>query len=116
MPVVNIETAKNLFDAVEECLAKHGLNFVKVLYFMSDTTNVMKGVRTGVQKLNKDRNPFLYDAGCICHLADTVKAGMKAWPVDIDQLFIVIFSIAARENRNFMICGPLCMHLILRIS
>lgn len=36
--------------------------------------------------------PLLYDAGGICHLADlTVKAGMKALPVDIDQLFVDIF-------------------------
>ena len=92
MPVVNIGTASNLFDAVEESLAKHGLDFFKVVSFVSDTTNVMKGVRSGVQKLIKDRNPFLYDAGCICHLANlAVKAGMRALPVDIDQLFIDIF-------------------------
>ena len=57
-----------------------------------DTTNVMKGARSGVQKLIKNDNPFLYDVGCICHLANlTVKAGMKTLPVDIDQLFIDIF-------------------------
>ena len=41
MPVVNIGTASNLFHAVEECLGKHGLDFSKVLSFMSDTTNVV---------------------------------------------------------------------------
>ena len=56
---------------------------------MSDTTNVMKGARSGVQKLIKCEIPTLYDVGCICHLADlTVKAAL---PVDIDQLFIDIF-------------------------
>ena len=69
---------------------KNGLDFSKTMSFMSDTTNVMKGARPGVQKLIKNDNPFLYDAGCICHLADlAVKAGML--PVDIDQLFIDIF-------------------------
>ena len=59
----------------------------------------------------------MHDAGCICHLADlAVKAGVRALPVDIDQLFIVIFSIAARKNRNLMIYGLLCMHTILTIS
>ncbi len=59
---------------------------------MSDTTNVMKGARSGVQKLIKSENRFLYDSGCICHLADlTIKAGMKSFPVDIDQLFIDVF-------------------------
>ena len=65
----------------------------KVLSFMSDTTNVMKGVRSGVQKLIKDRNPFMYDAGCICHLADlAVTAGMRVLPVDIDQLYLLSLS------------------------
>ena len=59
---------------------------------MSDTANVMKGARSGVQKLIKDEQPMLYDVGCIRHLADlTIKAGMKALPVNIDQLFIDIF-------------------------
>ncbi len=55
---------------------------------MSDTTNVMKGARSGVKKLIKDENPFLHDVGCICHLADlVVKAGMETLPIDI-QLFV----------------------------
>ena len=59
---------------------------------MSDTTNVMKGMRSGVQKLIKEENPSTYDVGCICHLADlAIKAGMKGLLVDIDQLFIDIF-------------------------
>ena len=59
---------------------------------MSDTTNVMKGVRSGVQKLIKEENPNSYDVGCICHLEDlTVKAGMESLPVNIDQLFVDIF-------------------------
>ena len=92
MPVVNIGTAANLFEALNESLAKYGLGFSNAVAFMSDTTNVMKGKRSGVQKLIRDENPFLLDVGCICHLADlTVKAGMKTMPVDIDQLFIDIF-------------------------
>ena len=92
MPVVNIGTADNLFRALKSSLEKHGLSFEKAVAFMSDTTNVMKGARSGVQKLIKNEIPALYDVGCICHLADlTVKAGLKALPVDIDQLFIDIF-------------------------
>ena len=64
----NIGTASNLIHDLQDCLRKHGLDFSKVLSFMSDTTNVMMGVRSGVQKLIKDSNPFMYDAGCICHL------------------------------------------------
>ena len=92
MPVVNIGTAKNLFTALKSSLSAKGFDFSNVVAFMSDTTNVMKSARSGVQKLIKNDNPHLYDVGCICHLADlTVKAGMKTLPIDIDQLFIDIF-------------------------
>ncbi len=78
-----------------------------MIAFMPDTTNVMKGV----QKLIKREKPHLYDAGCICHLADLcVKAGMAALPVDIDQLFInylltsiFTFNTAAKEINSFFL-------------
>ena len=92
MPIVNIGSAENLFSAIKTSLNKYGIDFSKAVSFMSDTTNVMKGSRSGVQKRIKDENPQLYDVACICHLADlTVKAGMETLPVDIDQLFIDIF-------------------------
>ena len=92
MPVVNIGTAQNLFDAVQTAFTEKGLDFSNAIAFMSDTTNVMKGKRSGVQKLIRDKNPHVYDVGCICHLADlTIKAGMKTLPIDIDQLFIDVF-------------------------
>lgn len=92
MPIVNIGTAVNLFDALKLSLSNKCFDFDKCIAFMSDTTNVMKGSRSGVQRLIKNECPNLYDVGCICHLADlTIKAGMKALPVDIDHLFIDIF-------------------------
>ena len=92
MPIVNIGTAVNLFNALKLSLNKKGLNFDNCVAFMSDTTNVMKGTRSGVQKLIRNECPSLYDVGCICHLADlTIKAGMKILPVDVDQLFLDIF-------------------------
>ena len=92
MPIVNIGTAQNLFEALKCSLEKKGLDFSMVIAFMSDTTNDMKGSRSGVQKLIKDENPSVCDVGCICHLADlTVKSGMKTLPLDIDQLFIDIY-------------------------
>ena len=36
---------------------------------MSGTTNVMKGTRSGVQKLIRT-NVQTLDVGCVCHLAD----------------------------------------------
>lgn len=119
MPIVNIGTASNLFSALKLSLEKFGIDFTKAVAFMSDTTNVMKGARSGVQKLIKNENPSLYDVGCICHLADlTVKAGMETLPVDIDQLFLTYFiisSIVARENKNLMIYGVLYSPLSLML-
>ena len=39
--------------------AEYNLDFSKAIAFMSDTTNVMKGARSGVQKLIKRENPSL---------------------------------------------------------
>ena len=50
MPVVNIGTARNLFNALKQSLSSNGLDISKCMEFMSDTTNVMKGSRSGVQK------------------------------------------------------------------
>ena len=49
---------------------------------MFDTTNVMIGARSGLQKLIRNECPHILDVGCICHLADlTVKSGMQLLPV-----------------------------------
>ena len=76
---------------------------------MSDTTNVMKGARSGVQKLIKAECSGVLDVGRICHLADlTIKAGLQALPVDIDKLFIDVFTTSitvVKENRNFATYG-----------
>ena len=91
MPV-ETGTASNLFVAVQKSLADKGLDFSTAIAFMSDNTNAMKGMCSGMQKLVKDINPHIHDVGCICHLADlVVKAGMKGLPIDIDQLFIDVF-------------------------
>ncbi len=63
--IVNIGTAQNLFKALKESLSSKGLDFRKCIAFMSDTTNVMKGVRSGVQKLIKYERPNHLDVGCI---------------------------------------------------
>ncbi len=54
---------------------------------MSDTINVMKGTRSGVQKLIRNQYPHVFDVGCICHLA--VKSGMEVLPIDIDQYIVL---------------------------
>ena len=89
MPVVNVE---NLFAALKKSLNHNNLDFSKCIAFMSNTTNVMKGARSGVHRLIGNECPHVLDVGCICHLADlTVKAGIEVLPVDIDQLFYGYF-------------------------
>ena len=92
VPIVNVGTAVNLFTALKSSLESKGLDFSKAVAFMFDTSNVMKGPRSGVQELIKNVHPHLYDVRYICYLADlTVKAGLIVLPVDIDQLFIDVF-------------------------
>ena len=84
--------ARNLFAALKLSLSNNGLDLSKCIAFMSDTTNVMKGARSGVQSLIRKEYPHVLDVGCICHLADlTIKSGIQALPIDIDQLFIDVF-------------------------
>lgn len=60
---------------------------------MSDTTNVMKGARSGWSaKFYQKRYPYVLDVSCICHLADlSIKSGIEALVIDIDQLSIDVF-------------------------
>ena len=55
IPVVNIGSTSNLFLAVQKSLADKGFDFSNAIAFMSDTTNIMKGVCSRVQKLVKDK-------------------------------------------------------------
>ena len=65
MPIVNVGTACNLFDALKLSLGNHWLDFSKFLAFMSDTTNVMKGTWSGVKKLIRNQYPHVFGVGCI---------------------------------------------------
>ncbi len=46
MPVVNIGNAFNPFRALKNSLENHGLISLKLILFLSDTTNVMKGAHS----------------------------------------------------------------------
>ena len=78
--VANIGTARNLFDALKTSLTSNGLDFSRAVAFMSDITNVMKGTRSGVQKVIKNEHSTLYDVGCICHLADLTESSHEDSP------------------------------------
>ena len=91
MPIINIGTAQNVLAALKLSLTSKGLDFSNCMAFMSDTTNDMKGARSGVQKFIRTECADVH-VGCICCLADfTIKAGLQALPVDIDKVFIDVF-------------------------
>jgi len=58
MPIVNTGNAPNLFAALNSSFSKHGLDFSKSMAFMSDTTNVMKGTRSRVSKVDQKEAPI----------------------------------------------------------
>ena len=86
---------------------------------MSDTTNVMKGTRSGVQKPIRIHYSHVFDVGCICHLADlAVKSGMGVLPVDIDQFFVDVFYYFyhSSKTQNFVTSGVLYLQVSLKQS
>lgn len=70
-----------------------------------------------MQKRIKNEHQILYDVSRICYLADlTVKAGLKALPVDIDQSFIdVTYYYSSKRKQEFVICGALFSQLNQRL-
>ena len=79
---------------------------------MSDTTNVMKGTRSGVQKLIRDECSDIFYVVCICHLADlAIKAGMQTLSVDLTiylwMFFTTFFTVV---KKNSLTSGILFLH------
>ena len=109
MPIVNIGTAQTLFDALKLSLTNKGLDFSKCISFMSDTTNVMKGARSGVQKLIKAECSDVLDVGCICHLADLrsrlVCRHFLLTSISSLLMYFTTSITVVKENRNFATFG-----------
>ena len=75
---------------------------------MSDTTNVMKGARSGVQKMIKREHTSLYDVGCICHLDNlTIKAGLESRLCRRFLLLLPQQQEEARVSRPLVLSSPL---------
>ena len=92
MPVCNIATAETLFNALEQELAKRSIPWSNVVGFSSDSASVMVGKRNSVLSRVLERQPKLFSLACVCHLAALgAAAGLKAFPLSIDQLLIDIF-------------------------
>ena len=60
--------------------------------FASDNCNVMIGRKNSVLTRVRERQPDVFNIGCICHLADLcVKAGVKQFSMAVDNLFLDVY-------------------------
>ena len=85
-------TADGIFSAIAQTLQKYNVPFSNLLSFVSDTCNVMKGVKGGVIAKIRSEQPKVVDINCICHLVSlVVKAATKTLPLKIDELLIDIY-------------------------
>ena len=88
MPVCNIATAKTLFNALEQKLAKRSIPWSNVLGFASDIASVIVGKRNSVPSHVLERQQNIFSLGCVCHLSTMGAAA--SLPLSIDQLLIII--------------------------
>ena len=92
MPVCNIGTAENLFEAISKALEERKIPWSNVVGFESDTTNMMIGKHNSVLSRVKVKQPNVFSQGCVCHLSNLcLLAGVKALPVDTDDFFVDLF-------------------------
>ena len=69
MPVCNIATAENLFEALDTTMEDHGLPWNNVVGFAFDSASVMVGKRNSVLSRVIIQQPNVFFMGCVCHLA-----------------------------------------------
>ena len=63
-----------------------------VVGFASDNCNVMIGARNSVLSRVKEKQPKVFNIGCICHLANLcVAAGIKAVSMSVGDFFVDIY-------------------------
>ena len=90
---------------MDECLVSRGLTYDHLVSFNSDTCSTMKGVRNGVVRHLKDKQPNLVDFGCICQLENlALKAVMKSLPIAIDSFLVSIhthFYLSIKRKEQF---------------
>ncbi|KAI6648087.1 hypothetical protein LOD99_11896 [Oopsacas minuta] len=92
MPICNIATAQNLFDALSTVFEKCNLPWENVIGFASDTANVMVGARNSVLSRIGEKQPRVFGLECLCHLAHLCgAAALKSLPISVDVLLIDVF-------------------------
>ena len=60
--------------------------------YSSDNASVMTGKTNSVLSRLREKNPAVFNLGCVCHLANLcAQAGVKALPLPVDDLLIDVY-------------------------
>ena len=83
-----VVNAKTLFDYVKMCFTKDNIPFTNLISDLSDSTNYMRGKKSGFETLLRNEAPHLLDIdGDICHHThNSVKAFLNPFNSYIEKL------------------------------
>ena len=78
--------------------SKEDISWARCIGFAGDNCNTMIGAKNSVLTRVRERQPNVFNIGCICHLADLcAAAGVKQLSVPVDDfLFDIHFQIDRR--------------------
>ncbi|XP_060588036.1 uncharacterized protein LOC132743524 [Ruditapes philippinarum] len=92
MPICNIGTGVNLFSCLEQVLLDQNIPWQQCIGYGSDNASVMVGRHNSVLSRIREKQPDVYDMGCVCHLANTcVQYGLKKLGVPVEDLLVDVF-------------------------
>ena len=104
LPTANDGTAAAIFEKIDQTMSR-GIKYENLLCFNSGACNTMKGLRSGVVRHLRDKQPTFIDLECICHLENlAIKARIKVLPVSIDALLVDInthFYLSIKRKKEF---------------
>ena len=88
------------------CCRDNAIPWQNVVSFMSDNCSVMKGSRNSVITRIREKNPHIFDMGCVCHLANLCTvAAVKTLPLPVEDLLVdVYFHFYHRYINDSVIC------------
>ncbi|XP_041358912.1 uncharacterized protein LOC121375499 isoform X1 [Gigantopelta aegis] len=93
MPVCNLANAENLFNTIDKCFTDRGLDWINLVAYCSDNASVMIGQHNSVLSRIRQKQPNVFDMGCICHLTNLViKAALKKLLLSLDHMLVEIYS------------------------
>jgi hypothetical protein len=89
--------AKTLFGELEKSFTTDDIGFTNTVGFGSDGASVMVGRRNSFLSQLKEKQPYLFNIHCICHVAHLFACKI---PKEIEQLFIIISVTVPKDKRH----------------